>query len=62
MAIEIAQAMKSELTSDEKARINEKLTESNIAYEYFLRGNILESSSRTEEKLNEAVNQYETVQ
>ncbi len=59
VAIEIAQAMKSELTSDEKARINEKSTESNIAYEYFLRGNILESSSRTEEKLNEAVNQYE---
>ena len=38
VAIEIAEAMKSELTLDEKARINEKLTESTIAYEYYLKG------------------------
>ena len=39
VAIEIAEAMKSQLTTDEKERINDKLTESTIAYEYYLKGN-----------------------
>ena len=40
----IAEAMKSELTSDEMARINEKLTESTEAYEYYLKGNMYDNS------------------
>ena len=59
VAIEIAEAMKSELTSDEKARINEKLTDSNIAYEYYLKGNMIENSGHSKENLFSAISEYE---
>ena len=59
VAIEIAQAMKFELTTDEKARINEKLTESNIAYEYYLKGNMIENSGHSKENLFLAISEYE---
>ena len=59
VAIEIAEAMKSELTVDEKARINEKLTDSNIAYEYYLKGNMIENSGHSKENLFAAISEYE---
>jgi len=59
VAIQIAQAMKSELTSDEKARIEEKLTESNIAYEYYLKGNMYEHAGHNAGNLKSAIAEYE---
>ena len=59
VAIEIAEAMKSELTLDEKARINEKLTESTIAYEYYLKGRMLENAGHTKENLLLAISDFE---
>ena len=59
IAIEIAGAMKSELTTDEKARINEVLTESTAAYEYYLKGNMFDHAGHSEELLLAAIAEYE---
>jgi len=59
VAIEIAEAMKSELTSDEKARINEVLTESTAAYEYYLKGNMYDNAGHNETNLRAAISEYE---
>ena len=59
VAIKIAQAMKYELTNEEKARIEEKLTESTIAYEYYLKGNMHESAGHSKENLFAAISEYE---
>ena len=59
VAIKIAEAMKSELTTDEKARINDKLTESTIAYEYYLKGNMFDNAGHDSENLQSAINEYE---
>ena len=59
VAIEIAEALKSELTTDEKARINEKLTENTIAYEYYLKGNMFDNEGHSPENLRAAIAEYE---
>jgi len=59
VAIKIAEAMKSELTSDEMARINEKLTESTDSYEYYLKGNMYDNSGHSEENIRAAIAEYE---
>jgi TolB-like protein len=59
VAIEIANALKSELTDEVKARISEKLTESTIAYEYYLKGNMYESAGHSKKNLLAAINEYE---
>ena len=59
VAIEIAEAMKSELTSDEKERINETLTESTPAYEYYLKGNMFDNAGHYKEKMLSAIQEYE---
>jgi TolB-like protein len=59
VAIEIANALKTELTDEVKARISEKLTESTIAYEYYLKGNMYESAGHSKENLFAAISEYE---
>ena len=59
VAIEIAEAMKSELTTDEKARINYKLTESTVAYEYYLKGNMYDNAGHSESNIRAAIAEYE---
>ena len=59
VAIKIAEAMKSELTSDEMARINEKLTESTDAYEYYLKGNMYDNSGHSEKNIRAAIAEYD---
>ena len=59
VAIEIAEAMKSELTTDEKERINDKLTESTIAYEYYLKGNMFDNEGHSPDLLRAAIAEYE---
>ena len=59
VAIEIANALKTELTDEVKARISEKLTESTIAYEYYLKGNMYESSGHSKKNLLAAISEYE---
>ena len=59
VAIEIAEAMKSELTTDEKERINEKLTDNTIAYEYYLKGNMFDNQGHSPENLRSAIAEYE---
>jgi len=59
VAIEIANALKTELTDEVKARISEKLTQSTIAYEYYLKGNMYESAGHSKENLFAAISEYE---
>ena len=59
VAIEIAEAMKSELTTDEKARINDKLTQSTVAYEYYLKGNMYDNAGHTESNMRSAISEYQ---
>ena len=59
VAIEIANALKTELTEEVKARISEKLTESTIAYEYYLKGNMYESAGHSKSNLLAAISEYE---
>ena len=59
VAIEIANALKTELTDEVKARISEKLTESTIAYEYYLKGNMYESAGHSKVNLLAAISEYE---
>ena len=59
VAIEIANALKTELTDEVKARISEKLTESTIAYEYYLKGNMHERAGHSKENLLAAIAEYE---
>ena len=59
VAIEIANALKTELTEDVKSRISEKLTESTIAYEYYLKGNMHENAGHSKENLLLAISEYE---
>mgnify|MGYP001459445756 FL=1 len=59
VAIEIANALKTELTDEVKARISEKLTESTIAYEYYLKGNMYESAGHSKKNLLAAISEYE---
>ena len=59
VAIEIANALKTELTDEVKARISEKLTESTIAYEYYLKGNMYESAGHSKKNLLAAITEYE---
>ena len=59
VAIEIANALKTELTDEVKARMSEKLTESTIAYEYYLKGNMYESAGHSKENLFAAISEYE---
>ncbi len=59
VAIEIANALKTELTDEVKARISEKLTESTIAYEYYLKGNMYESAGHSKTNLLAAISEYE---
>ena len=59
VAIEIANALKTELTDEVKARISEKLTESTIAYEYYLKGNMYESAGHSKANLLAAISEYE---
>ncbi len=59
VAIEIAEAMKSELTTDEKARINDKLTENTVAYEYYLKGNMYDNAGHIESNIRAAIAEYE---
>ena len=59
VAIEIANALKTELTDEVKARISEKLTESTIAYEYYLKGNMYESDGHSKTNLLAAIAEYE---
>ena len=59
VAIEIANALKTELTDEVKARISDKLTESTIAYEYYLKGNMYESLGHSKKNLLAAISEYE---
>jgi TolB-like protein/Flp pilus assembly protein TadD len=59
VAIKIANALESELTDDEKARINEKLTESTAAYEYYLKGNMYDNAGHTSDNIRAAITEYE---
>ena len=59
VAIEIAKALKSELSDEVKSRINEKLTDSTIAYEYYLKGNMHENAGHSKENLLAAISEYE---
>ncbi len=59
VAIEIANALKTELTDEVKARISEKLTESTIAYEYYLKGNMYENAGHSRSNLLNAIAEYE---
>jgi len=59
VAIEIANALKTELTDEIKARISEKLTESTIAYEYYLKGNMYEGAGHSKKNLLAAITEYE---
>ena len=59
VAIEIAKAMKSELTIEEKTRINEVLTNSTPAYEYYLKGNMYDNAGHVEVNMLAAIKEYE---
>ena len=59
VAIEIAKAMKSELTIEEKTRINEVLTNSTPAYEYYLKGNMYDNAGHVEFNMLAAIKEYE---
>ena len=59
VAIEIANALKTELTDEVKARISDKLTESTIAYEYYLKGNMYENEGHNALYLRAAIAEYE---
>ena len=59
VALKIAKALKSNITADQEERINEKLTESTDAYEYYLKGKEYENAGSIKENVEAAIGEYE---
>ena len=59
VALKIAKALKSNITAEQEERINERLTESTDAYEYYLKGKEYENAGSTKENVEAAIGEYE---
>ena len=59
VALQIAKALKSNITAEQEERINERLTESTDAYEYYLKGKEYENAGSTKENIEAAIGEYE---
>jgi len=59
VALKIAKALKSNITAEQEERINERLTESTDAYEYYLKGKDYENAGSTKENVEAAIGEYE---
>ena len=59
VALKIAKALKSNITAEQEERINERLTESTDAYEYYLKGKDFENAGSTKENIEAAIGEYE---